>query len=193
MSRGRGAPRRPSGPRSQESGQGRVHTCACVCAPRTRARACVPTAPRAPRPPPGPAAGPAPAHLPEAVVQVRELGQPFGHGGENFFQGLRRGRPAGLREPLEQRLRQERGRMSGHALRRKARRPQTHAQRHSRPSAGAGGGLEDSQRTWAELGALFPDRKWRQGPWTLLQGQPAAALGPGRPSACLEAFSTAPL
>lgn len=76
---------------------------ACVCGSlHVRVSMCVQTAPLTPLP--GPALSPAPSHLPEAVVQLQGLRQPFTHGGDDFLQDLRRGRPAGLCEPLEQRL-----------------------------------------------------------------------------------------
>lgn len=59
---------------------------------------------RPPPTPPAPATSSAPPYLPETVLQFRELGQPLAHHGDNFLQGLRGGRPAGLCEPLEQRL-----------------------------------------------------------------------------------------
>lgn len=95
-----------------------------------------------------------------------------------------------------------RGRMCGRALRRKGGQPRarTHMQTgtltHS-PAQGHGA-LKDSQGTQAELGSGFPDRKWKWGRCTLLQGQPSEAPSePGQPesawpSACPEVFSTAP-
>ena len=164
--------------------RGGVHTPVLACTPRRQ-------------PLSGPVPSPGPPYLPETVEESRELRQRIFHRADDVLHSLLRGRPAGVREPLEQGLGRDRAGMSGPALQGKGCQTHTHTHTHThmqtctlkcRASPGVGApGLPGNQGR-----ARLTDGKGRWGLCILLRGQPAVAPSKPKPSACPEVFSTAP-